>query len=256
MTDVGVGDAELATLVIAPADNTTEATLTVHAPGGTSTPVSATGGALEAIPGTSPQQYSQRWTATSPVTYTAAGRWVLSWTVTGTGEGAEDYEVWVVASPVAGGPTWTPGRSKVAAYVPHRTLTRTPTLTGSKDSYQFTFDSTTVPDGVVVDKLIADSAAVIASRIPTLHASSEPVVSALTALRAAVWVERSWPKDDQSLQRASDMEKQFNTELAALIKANQDANDADNGTQDGFDVVFPVWAYPPADPRWDYPTYW
>ncbi len=256
LSDLAVGDAEQARLDVTPADGSTTVSLEVRPPSGTPYNVTMTGGDLVAIPGTAPVEYTQTWTSTAPVVYQAAGKYVLHFQVTGTGEGVEDHEVYVVASPVAGGPAWTPGRSRVAAYIPHRTLVRAPALTGNKDAYQFTFDSTTTPDGVVVERLIADSVAVVASRIAPMHASSEDLAGALAALRTAVWVERSWPKDDQSLQRANDMEKQFNTELAALIKANQAAVDDEQGTVDGFDVVFPQFSFPPADPRWDSANYW
>jgi hypothetical protein len=251
-TDVGVGDAEIAVLTVAPADGTTAATLTVYKPDGTSDTITASGGALEPIPDSS--DTSQQWTADTPVLYDAAGKWVLRWTVTGTGESAEDLEVFVVASPVAGGPTWAPGRSRVAAYVPHRTLVRSlsTTLT-SADSYAWTFDSTTTPPGTTVDRLIADGVAWVTALITPMNAKSEPLGALLAALFAAIAVERNWQHDDTSLQRANDMEKQLNTMLGALKVSNHEAN---NGTDDGFDLVYPQWSFPAADPRYDSNCYW
>jgi hypothetical protein len=251
-SDVGAGDSEVATLVITPAGGDTSATLTVHPPTGAPYDVAATGGTLEPVPDSSDQQ--QTWTANEPVLYDQAGRWVLHWGVTGTGEGAEDYEVYVVASPVAGGPTWWPGRSRVAAYVPHRTLVRsTSSVLNSQDSYELSFGQDTRPTGLMVDRLIADGAAWVSALITPLHTKSEPLASVLVALWAAISVERSWPDDDDSLQRANDMEKQLNTMLAALKTSNDEAN---NGTDDGFDIVYPVWAFPAADPRYDSNCYW
>ncbi len=254
-TDIGVGDSEGAVLDVNPADNTTVATLTVDRPDGTSTVVTVSGAALAAIPGTSPVQYSQRWASDQPVVYTQPGRWVLHWAVTGTGEGTEDLEVFVVASPVAGGPTWAPGRSRVANYVPHRTLAVSPaSTTASGDTYQFTFDSTTIPNGVQADRLIADGIDWVTALVTPLNTNSEPLAALVAALWAAIAIERSFPNDDQSLQRANDMEKRLDTMLAALTASNTAANEA-GGVAAYPPPVLPQWSFPPADPRWDYPGY-
>ncbi|MFG2963582.1 hypothetical protein ACGFZS_09860 [Streptomyces sp. NPDC048288] len=81
-----VGDLVTARLAVDPADNTTAAALLVTGPdGGVTTPVvtGADGGAT--------------WTA--PVTYTLAGLWRLSWTVTGTGAGVQHEVVSVAPAP-------------------------------------------------------------------------------------------------------------------------------------------------------------
>lgn len=86
-----VGDKVTASLSVSPHDGTTAAALTVTAPDGTtSTPVAATvdGGAT--------------WTA--PLTYTAAGVWLLHWAVTGTGASVENEQVAVAPTPGAGLP--------------------------------------------------------------------------------------------------------------------------------------------------------
>lgn len=252
-SDVGVGDSEVGTLAVSPADGTTAVTLTVTGPDGTDIAVTMTAGALVEIPDTSPTEYSQVWTADTPVVYDQAGRWVLSYVVTGTGEGAEDLEVFVVASPVAGGPTWTPGRSRVANYVPHRTLARsTSSVIDSQDNYALTFDSTTRPSGQTCDRLIADGVAWVTGRVYPLHARLEPSAAVVVSLYCAAFIERSWPNDDQSLQRANDMERRLDVLLADLIEANNAANETGDF---GIDVV-PLWQFPEADSRWDYPTYW
>ncbi len=256
-TDLGVGDAETATLTVSPADAGTEVTLTVHKPDGTSAAVTMTGGPLVAVPDTTPTQYGQVWTADTPVVYSQAGRWVLHYEVTGTGEGAEDLEVFVVPSPVAGGPTWAPGRSRVANYVPHRTLARSPSsIIDSQDSYALTFDGTTRPTGLMVDRLIADGVAWVSSRVYPLNTRVESAAAVVAALYAAAAVERSWPNDDQSLQRANDMEKRLDRLMADLITANQNATDQDNDTGDYAVDVAPMWSFPPADTRYDEAGYW
>lgn len=81
-----VGDLVTARLTVDPFDGTTAATLLVTRPdGSTVSPVvtGADGGAT--------------WTA--PVTYTLAGIWRLSWTVTGTGAGVEHEPVSVAPAP-------------------------------------------------------------------------------------------------------------------------------------------------------------
>lgn len=247
-TDLGVGDAETATLTVSPADVTTTVTLTVHKPDTTTTTVTMTAGALVPIPDTSPAQYSQVWSADTPVVYDQAGHWVLHYDVTGTGEGAEDLDVWVVPSPVAGGPTWAPGRSRVANYVPHRTLARsTSSIIDSQDSYALTFDGTTRPTGLMVDRLITDGVAWVASRVYPMNARVEQAASVVVSLYAGAAIERGWPNDDQSLQRALDMEKRLDLLMADLIAANGNANDVDLDTGDyGIDVA-PMWASWPAD---------
>ncbi|MFE0036836.1 hypothetical protein [Streptomyces sp. NPDC059015] len=85
-----VGDTITATLVVAPHDATTSATLTVAAPDGTvSTPPTGT------------SDSGATWTA--GLTYTQAGVWRLSWTVTGTGASVEHQLVSVAPAPGSGG---------------------------------------------------------------------------------------------------------------------------------------------------------
>lgn len=241
-SDVGVGDTELAVLDVAPADTDTVVTLTVHPPTGATSVIPMTGGDLVAIPATSPQQYSQRWTADTPVLYSQAGRWVLHYEVAGTGESAEDLEVYVVASPVAGGPAWTPGRSRVANYVPHRTLVRSVSSgLQSDDTYAFTFDSTTLPDGIQVDRIIADGVAWVTARIAaqgtTLAAGLVDAASVCVALYSSAMVERTWPEDGTALQRANDLERRLDLMLKDLVDANNAAGDSGDY---GFDIV-PMW---------------
>jgi hypothetical protein len=244
-------------LTVAPADITTAVALTVTAPDGTETTVTMVGGDLVEIPDTSPTEYSQVWTADTPVVYDAAGKWLLHYAVTGTGEGAEDLPVYVVSSPVAGGPTWTPGRSRVAAYVAHRTLEYSLETTGDgEDAWAQTFTSTTRPSGVQVDRLIADGVDWVSSRVYPLNTRSEGMAAWVAAYWAAIAVERQFPDNPtEALQRANDMERQLNSMLTGLIESNQTANDLDSGATDyGIDIA--VWAFPPADCRWDSANYW
>lgn len=233
-SDVSVGDIE-APYIDVNGDGTTAATLTVHKPDGDDlTPV--------VTPGT-PADGIVRLTAAA-VTYDAAGRWVLQWTITGAGAGNEDTVVQVIPTPTAGGPTWLPGRSRVANYVPQRTLARTPdSITETGDVYELTFDSTTRPTGVQVDRLIADGGAWVASRVTPLAAALNDAASVCTALYAAAAVERGWPHDDNSLQRANDLEKRLDKMLADLIKANSDANGGTDPANPS-DHLLPIYSFP------------
>ncbi|MET0416057.1 MAG: hypothetical protein ABW022_08555 [Actinoplanes sp.] len=142
----------------------------------------------------------------------------------------------------------------MAVYVPKRTLVRADASTiESQDQYQFTFDETTIPTAVQVGQLIEDGCAWVGARVSPLHTSMEGLARAACALLVAAWIERSWPEDDDALQRAKDMEARLDKMLADLV----DANNAAGGTDDfGLEIVNPVYSFPVADLRWDYPTYW
>ena len=81
-----VGDLVTARLTVDPYDGTTAATLLVTRPDGTTISPVVTGA-----------DGGKTWTA--PVTYTLAGLWRLSWTVTGTGAGVEHEIVSVAPAP-------------------------------------------------------------------------------------------------------------------------------------------------------------
>lgn len=151
-------------------------------------------------------------------------------------------------------PGWTPSLAQVAAYVPHRTLVRdTASTISSQDTYLFTFDDTTTPSGDQVTQLITDACAWVTARVVSLNSALEDLAGAAAALLAAAWVERSWPDDASSLQRANDMEKRADAMLRDLI----DANNAAGGTGDyGLDIAVPYWSFPCPNERYDYSTYW
>ncbi|MEU0084896.1 hypothetical protein [Streptomyces sp. NPDC006274] len=80
------GDDVAVSLTVDPFDATTAATLTVRAPDGTTS-----------TPATSTSDGGKTWTAT--VTYSTAGIWRLTWTVTGTGAGVTHELVSVAPAP-------------------------------------------------------------------------------------------------------------------------------------------------------------
>lgn len=207
-SDVGIGDIEVPTLTVTPGDATTAGTLTVTAPDATETEPAVTAGAPSG---------GSVVLAGEAVTYDQAGRWVLTWTVTGAGAGAETVEVYVVASPTAGGPTWLPGRSRVANYVPGRTLSV------AADTHELTFSSTTRPSGVQIDRLIADAAAWVLAATGDVDDSLHDTASVVAALRAAAAVERGYPEQDQvdaALRRADALDRSAERMRTDLVAAN------------------------------------
>lgn len=225
-TDVGIGDRETPFLDVQPGDGSTAGTLTVTAPDGTTTSVAVTAGA--------PSGGVVRLTAAT-ITYTQAGRWVLRWVVTGTGASAEDVEVYVVASPIAGGPAWTPGRSRVATVLPRRTLPR------DAETHELTFNSTTLPTGVQVDRLVADAVRWVLTRTGEVNTAFHEFAASVAAVRAAATVERGYPAEsaEQSLTRARDLEKQAEEMLAKLVFANQTPDTQGN-------ALVPIYSFPAA----------
>lgn len=228
-TDVGLGDVEVPVLEVQPGDGTTFATLTATAPDGTET-------SLTVVTGT-PVDGVVTLTGEA-VTYDQAGWWVLTWTVTGTGASAETQRVFVVPSPVAGGPTWTPGRTQVAAHVPGRTLAR------DVETHQLTFDSTTLPPGVVVDKLIADAVTWVRLKVPSPAESKHDAATLAASLRAACSVELGYPaqQQEQSLARAKELCAQATAARDDLARANE----AETGTDptDPGAALLPLWSMP------------
>jgi len=143
-------------------------------------------------------------------------------------------------------PEWVPTRDNVADYVPHRTLARQPgTTTEGSDVYRLTFDDDTRPNGATVDRLIGDGVTYVTGRLTPLHVSSQATAAVIATLYAAAAVERGWPHDDQSLQRANDMEKRMSDMLAGLVVANDRANQ-DDGTTPDPSKLLPIYAFPAA----------
>jgi hypothetical protein len=89
VTGYDVGDTRIATLLISSGgDGTTGTVLTVTRPDGTTF-----------LPGTQTTDGGTNWRTTLAYTITQAGDWVESWTVTGTGAGAEGQIVGVSGTP-------------------------------------------------------------------------------------------------------------------------------------------------------------
>jgi hypothetical protein len=243
MSDLGVGDSEIASLTVTPAGTDTQAVLTVHSPTGSSTPVPVTAGALTPGPGATQQQ---TWVSDNPIVYTAAGRWVLSWTVTGTGEGAEDVEVWVSPRPAPGGPTWAPGLSRVAQYIPRLTVD---TQTPSADELG-TFTTVTNPTDVAAQHHIDDAVAGVLAVCPTVPAGLEPLARTVAALRAAASIQRAYSNTAlgmDTLSIAAALDARADTDLKRLQAA---IDDLVSGDDDEPLLIAPIWTSSSTYGRW------
>lgn len=162
-----------------------------------------------------------------------------------------------VRVPIAAGagspelPDWAPLRENVADYVPHRTLKRAEASTTSgEDVYYLTFDTDTRPTGWAVDRLIGDGVSYVTGHVTPLHPSVQPMAAVVVTLYAAAAVERGWPHDDQSLQRATDIERRMSDMLTALRAANDKANQGDGTTPDPSNLL-PVYSFPTPVPWGD-----
>ncbi len=155
-------------------------------------------------------------------------------------------------------PDWAPLTWNVADYVPHRTLaTSVVSNTQGEDVYRLTFDDTTRPSGDAVSRLIADACDWVASRIAPMHELSQAASRVVATLLSAAAVERGWPADGSSLQRALDFEKRADLMLTGLVASNDAAwADDDQNPATPERPLSPVFSFPAADPRWDSPAYW
>ncbi len=231
-----LGGTEVATLTVDPFDDTTVATITVTKPDGSTATVDA------------PVTGDGGHTWTTPITYDLADGWVLLWTVTGMGAGVRPYAVFVTALPVPGGPSWRPDLSKVASYIPNRTLARG-TINGSNVAV-LTFDNTTKPPGPTVDALLTDGIAwVLTATGPTIAAGLTPMAAAVAAAWTAAQVERGWPDRPQDVTTAADLLAMAERMRADLVAANAAAT----GTQptDPVATLLPMGQFPPPVPWGD-----
>lgn len=239
-----VGGTEVATLDVPDGDATTEATLLVTAPDGTT----ADGGAVP-TDGT-----HTRWTAT--VSYPLPEGWVLSWTVTGAGANVTHQPVFVTPAPIPGGPIWRPSLAKVASYIPGRTLVavKVEGVATGADAPERTFDNSTEPPGTVVDQLVTDAVAWVLLATGPITDKDTPAAQTIrdaAGATAAVWaasaVERGYPDRDEDVKTAADL-------LALATSMRRDlafANEAATGTDptDPAASLLPLYSFPPPS-RW------
>jgi hypothetical protein len=240
-TDVGVGDSETPWLDVTPADVDTVATLTVtpvQADGTAGTPydVTATGGTVD------PSTSTQRWTADQPVVYDQPGRWLLTWTVTGTGEGVETREVYVNPTPTAGNwPVWAPALADAAGHVPYLTVD---TTTPGAAAFLGTFTPNTSPTDTEAAHHLTDAVTSVSAAVGTVNDTLHGQARLVAALRAAAAIQRAYPRDptDPNERAASDaLDRRADAELSRLITANTAAGEAQIPS-----AVLPQWSFPAA----------
>lgn len=236
MTDqAGVGDIVIPKLVVDPFDGTTLATLLVIDPDGTTTPMTAT-----TVDG------GHTWETNDELTYDKPRRWLLLWTVTGTGGGAQPQSVWVVDNPGTGGAEWTPDRAQVADYVPGRTLAND--LTGAR----LTFDDNTTPTGQMVDRMIGEAVSWVTVKTGTdIDESLWQFAGSCAAVYTAAMIERGYPTRADDLTTADALYKQAVAMRDDLAKANE-AVTGDNPNDPGAGVM-PMYSFPDAP---DCPPSW
>ena len=199
------GSTDTLTLTVTPYAADTSATVHLDGPGGATL-----------NPTASSTDGKHTWTA-SPI-YTAAGTWVATWTVTGTGAGIVTEQIWVSAVPSAAARVaWRPDVWKVADYVPGRTLVAAVDGYGNAIA---TFDSTTHPTGDQVQRLVTDGCAWVATRCGTLDASLYDMGTAVAAVYAAAQVERGYPDANRDPQVADQLWQQAQAMREDLAKAN------------------------------------
>jgi hypothetical protein len=223
------GSQDTLTLTVDPFDVTTGVTVTVAGPNGSNlapTAVSTDNG--------------HTWTA--HVAYGVAGKWVAVWTVTGTGAGTTEQEVWVTtpATPIAA-VTWRPALWNVADYVPGRTLV------GAVDGYGnalLTFDNTTHPTDQQVQRIITAGCAWIGTRCTPIHTTLSDMALAVAATWAAARIELTWPDNRDDLNTAEQLLAQATTMRDDLCRANQAVSGEDD--EDPEAHLMPVWSFPRA----------
>ncbi|MEU4558527.1 hypothetical protein AB0F72_09055 [Actinoplanes sp. NPDC023936] len=243
LSDLGVGDIDVPYLDVSPAAGDTAGTATLHRPDGTSAPLAVTAGVVSTDPVTG---VASRRLTSEPITFTQAGKWVLSWTATGTGAGAEDAVFWVTPRPAAGGPTWTPGLSRVAAYIPRLTVDQT---TPGSATERGTFDDHTNPTGQVAQRHIDDAVAEVAALAGTVPDALHALASAIAARRAAASILRAYGDDrsgQNALAFAAALDARADTDLTRL-----QTEIAEDEEPYGIDVA-PAYSFPPAVPWGDY----
>jgi hypothetical protein len=223
------GSVDTLTLTVDPYDVDTTVTVTVDGPDGTILTPTATSA-----------DGRHTWTV-NPV-YTAAGTWVATWTVAGTGAGVTVQEI-VVSTPAspAAAVGWRPELWHVADYVPGRTLV------GAVDGYGNalnTFTADTHPNDGTVQRLITAGCAWVATRVGTVAVDLTETARSAAAMWAAAQVERGYPDNDKEASDAAELFRQ----AAALRDDLHAANLAETGEDpdDPSSALLPVFAFPDA----------
>lgn len=210
----------------------TVVTLVINGPDGatiTPTPVSTDGG--------------HTWTA-MPL-WTAVGRWVPVWTITGTGSGVfPQRPVYVTAIPSASAlVSWRPELWQVAAYIPRRTLVGA--VNGYGQALE-TFTADTHPSAGQVNNIITDACAWVGALVNPVDDSLTDLARSAAAIRSAALVELTYPDNRDDLSTAETLLKQAESMRVDLDRANTAVTGTDPETPATH--LLPVYSFPA--PAW------
>jgi hypothetical protein len=248
-----VGDTELLEVDVYPWDGTTSASFTVVHPDNTTTvhPATPTEVLADVEVDDALQTVAvQRWTSGNLI-YDASRQWVIVAIVTGTGAGVQSRTVWVDELPTGGGVPWRPNLARVAAYVPSRTLA----VDDTSGTPQLIFDDTTRPTGEQVDRIIDDAVAWVTAGTGDLDAGVYSAATGTAALRAAGFVEITWPIRPEDTNTGQALLTQADAALKALAARNEALTGVNPDDPDAvFEVAYsPACGYRYADCRYDVP---
>lgn len=234
--DVGDPVTTTVTLAVAP-DGTTVTAIDVYRPDGTAIAAPAIGayvGNTASAVFYATDDGTSGGTTTSGV---ADGDWVAVWRVTGTGAGVFPKVYNVRSLPGTSlRPTWVPFLSEVADHVGRLTVDE---VTPGNEVPLGTFNGLTSPNDAQAQRLTDAAAALISGRLPDLAESVYPLARAVTALRAAASIARSFGRTPEDRDLAEALDARADAELLALIEAQGEV--AAPGTPD---ALVPQYTFP------------
>lgn len=181
-----------------------------------------------------PSSDKSTWTGTP--TYDEAGRWVATWTITGTGaQPVEAQEIHVTDVPVAGADVpWRPTLPQVADYVVAFTLD---VITPGDGIRRNTFDATTSPTNEQAHRLIDRAVTTITGSLGTVIEDAYPLAQTVAALRAAAAIARSFNRSSSDITLADSLDKRADAETKALIALN-------TANPEGDADLLPIFSFP------------
>lgn len=117
-------------------------------------------------------------------------------------------------------PTWAPQPSNVAAYVLHRTV---PVVPVGESEPSGTFDDTTSPNSAEVAAIITDACRWVLAATGTVVSTPDfpgLLASTAAALRAAGWIELTYPRGTDDVNTATVLLAQADAARADAAAAN------------------------------------
>lgn len=221
-------------------DGTTHVTITVTRPDGTAIPTPSVG-AWENVDEAPAQWYATDDGTASGTTLAAAGDWLAVWKVTGTGANvaAKVYNV----APLPGTstrPGWSPFLSQVADRVPFLTVD---TTTPGQQIYLGTFTGTTTPTDEIAQRHIDGAVALIRPAVPTITTVLYPAAREVAILRAAASLLRAYPRRQEDVTAASQLDSRADAAYKALVIAAEQEGNTPGA------IGVPYWSFP-TPPVW------